>query len=112
MIMPIYEYVCDDCKKNFEVFVGVHDGSVQACKYCAGSNIRKLISNCSFQLKGSGWYITDYARKDAASSKGKKPLSGEQPSSFASEGASGSNETATAATDKDTTKPASSEKAA
>ena len=60
--MPIYEYACDDCQKNFEVFVGVRDGAVQECKYCSGRNIRKLISNCSFQLKGSGWYETDFKK--------------------------------------------------
>jgi len=110
--MPIYEYACDDCQKNFEVFVGVRDGAVQECKYCSGKNIRKLISNCSFQLKGSGWYVTDYARKDAASSNGKKPAAGSQPAAAASESSSGSSEAAPASTDKDSFKPASSEQAA
>lgn len=111
--MPIYEYACDDCQKNFEVFVGVRDGAVQECKYCAGKNIRKLISNCSFQLKGSGWYVTDYARKDAASSNGtngKKTSADDQPAAATADSSSGSSETAAAP--KDSSSPASSEKAA
>ena len=62
--MPIYEYECDNCKEAFEVFLGINDPQVEACPNCNGKEVRKLISNCSFQLKGSGWYLTDYARKD------------------------------------------------
>ena len=62
--MPIYEYECDNCKEAFEVFLGINDPQVVACPNCKGKEVRKLISNCSFQLKGSGWYLTDYARKD------------------------------------------------
>lgn len=62
--MPIYEYKCEDCSKVFEVFLGIKDKPIRQCIHCNGKNIRKLISNCSFQLKGTGWYLTDYARKD------------------------------------------------
>ena len=62
--MPIYEYECDSCKEAFEVFLGINDPQVESCPNCNGTEVRKLISNCSFQLKGSGWYLTDYARKD------------------------------------------------
>ena len=62
--MPIYEYECDNCKEAFEVFLGINDPLVESCPNCNGKEVRKLISNCSFQLKGSGWYLTDYARKD------------------------------------------------
>ena len=62
--MPIYEYECDNCKEAFEAFLGVNDPQVETCPNCNGKEVRKLISNCSFQLKGSGWYLTDYARKD------------------------------------------------
>ncbi len=110
--MPIYEYACDDCKKNFEVFVGVRDGAVQECTYCSGKNIRKLISNCSFQLKGSGWYVTDYARKDASSSNGKKPPAGDQGAAASSDSSSGGSETAAAPADKASSTPAAPEKAA
>ncbi len=62
--MPIYEYECDNCKEAFEVFLGINDPQVKVCPNCNGKEVRKLISNCSFQLKGSGWYLTDYSRKD------------------------------------------------
>jgi len=62
--VPIYEYECDNCKEAFEVFLGINDPQIEACPNCKGKEVRKLISNCSFQLKGSGWYLTDYARKD------------------------------------------------
>jgi len=111
--MPIYEYVCDDCQKNFEVFVGVHDAALQECKYCEGKNIRKLISNCSFQLKGSGWYKTDYAGKEANSSAGdKKGSAGEKTCTDTSDSASQGSESKTTSTDSDASKPGSSEKAA
>ena len=73
--MPIYEYECADCDQTFEVFLGIKDPPVQECTNCKSTKIRKLVSNCSFQLKGTGWYVTDYAKKDphASSSENKKP---------------------------------------
>ena len=60
--MPIYEYQCLDCGKKFETMQKITEEPLSSCPYCSG-NVRKLVSNCSFQLKGSGWYVTDYARK-------------------------------------------------
>jgi len=62
--VPIYEYECKNCKEIFEVFLGINDPAVETCPKCNSTDIKKLVSNCSFQLKGSGWYLTDYARKD------------------------------------------------
>jgi putative FmdB family regulatory protein len=62
--MPIYEYACDTCG-TFEVTQRITDRPLRRCPTCKGK-IRKLISNTSFQLKGSGWYVTDYAGKDGA----------------------------------------------
>ena len=59
--MPIYEYVCQKCG-TFEVTQRITEKPLGKCPTCKGK-IRKLISNTSFQLKGTGWYITDYARK-------------------------------------------------
>jgi putative FmdB family regulatory protein len=59
--MPIYEYDCQKCG-TFEVTQRITDKPLGKCPTCKGK-IRKLISNTSFQLKGTGWYITDYARK-------------------------------------------------
>ena len=65
--MPIYEYECSKCGKVFEAMQKVTDKPLARCKYCNGK-VERLISNTSFQLKGSGWYVTDYARKPAADS--------------------------------------------
>ncbi len=60
--MPIYEYKCEKCGKEFEVFQGIADPAVTACKFCKGK-VSKLMSLSSFHLKGSGWYVTDYGGK-------------------------------------------------
>jgi len=62
--VPIYEYECKSCGETFEVFLNSSDKPVKKCEYCNSTKIQKLISNCSFQLKGTGWYATDYANKD------------------------------------------------
>jgi putative FmdB family regulatory protein len=60
--MPIYEYKCEKCG-TFEVTQRIIEKPLSKCPSCKGK-VKKLISNTSFQLKGTGWYITDYARKD------------------------------------------------
>ena len=71
--MPIYEYECKSCGETFEVFLSASDKPVKKCTQCNSTKIQKLISNCSFQLKGTGWYATDYANKDKnTGSKNKK----------------------------------------
>ena len=62
--MPIYEYSCQQCG-DFEVTQKIKDKPLTRCPTCKGK-VKKLISNTSFQLKGTGWYITDYSRKDKA----------------------------------------------
>lgn len=58
--MPIYEYRCEKCG-DFETTQRITDDPLQRCPTCK-RKVKRLISNTSFQLKGSGWYITDYAR--------------------------------------------------
>lgn len=67
--MPIYEYHCGKCG-DFEVMQKMSDKPLTTCPTCR-RKVNKLISSTSFQLKGSGWYVTDYARKGGAGS-GKK----------------------------------------
>ena len=62
--MPIYEYQCQKCG-HFELTKRITDKPLSRCPTCKGK-VKKLISNTSFQLKGTGWYVTDYARKDKA----------------------------------------------
>ena len=59
--MPIYEYKCSGCGKNFEVFQKISDEPLTECRFCKGP-LSKLISNCAFHLKGDGWYVTDYKK--------------------------------------------------
>jgi putative FmdB family regulatory protein len=64
--MPLYEYECDSCGHRFEVIQKFSDPPLQTCPKC-GASIRKLQSAPAFQFKGSGWYVTDYAKKEVAS---------------------------------------------
>jgi putative FmdB family regulatory protein len=63
--MPIYEYKCRKCGKQFEAFQGITEPELKNCKFCKGK-VHKLVSLSSFSLKGSGWYATDYAGKKPA----------------------------------------------
>ena len=62
--MPLYEYQCEDCDHRFEVIRKFSDPPLEKCPKCGGP-VRKLFSSPAIQFKGSGWYITDYARKDS-----------------------------------------------
>ena len=63
--MPIYEYRCSKCGEVFEALQKFSDKPLTRCKFCQG-RVERLISSSSFQLKGSGWYLTDYARKSSS----------------------------------------------
>lgn len=60
--MPIYEYECQKCHAHTEVMQKMTEKPLTKCKACGG-RLEKLWSSTSFQLKGSGWYVTDYAAK-------------------------------------------------
>ena len=68
--MPIYEYKCSSCGKTMEIMQKFSDKPFTKCPSCSGK-LAKLISNCSFHLKGSGWYVTDY-KKNGTSKKEKE----------------------------------------
>jgi len=85
--MPIYEYQCHKCG-IIEVTQRITQKALTKCPTCK-SKIKKLISNTSFQLKGTGWYITDYARKgqtngESKSDNGSKSSSSESKSDSSS----------------------------
>ena len=70
--MPLYEYKCDACGHRFEKIQKFSDPLETACPKCGGI-VRKLMSSPAIQFKGSGFYITDYAKKDhVASAKADK----------------------------------------
>ena len=64
--MPLYEYECDACGHRFEVIQKFSDAPIDKCPKC-GAAVRKLMSSPAIQFKGSGWYITDYAKKESTS---------------------------------------------
>ena len=72
--MPIYEYECKKCHKLTEVMQKMSDPGPAKCPKCGSKRIERVMSQTSFQLKGEGWYITDYSRKDkeAKSAKSRK----------------------------------------
>jgi putative FmdB family regulatory protein len=69
--MPIYEYECSDCGKQFEVFQKFSEEPLSRCHDCGG-HVHKLISRTSFILKGTGWYATDYASPERKKAEGIK----------------------------------------
>ena len=70
--MPMYEYRCLSCGLEFEKLQHFSDPPITTCEACGGP-VKKLISQTSFILKGTGWYVTDYARKGNHGSNGSKP---------------------------------------
>jgi putative FmdB family regulatory protein len=58
--MPIYEYVCQKCGHHLEIMQKMSDKPLSKCPECKGK-LEKIFSQTSFQLKGSGWYVSDYA---------------------------------------------------
>ena len=66
--MPLYEYRCTQCGKIEEAIQKFSDAPLTTCKHCSGK-LNKLISQSSFHLKGSGWYVTDYANKKSGASQ-------------------------------------------
>ena len=83
--MPLYEYQCDSCGHRFEVIQKFSDAPIAVCPSCGGA-VRKLLSSPAIQFKGSGWYITDYARAgkpDSANVPSGKTESGAAPAETA-----------------------------
>jgi len=72
--MPLYEYQCKKCGHRFEKIQKFSDHPVKKCPQCGGA-VEQVISAPAVQFKGSGWYVTDYARKShtsASSDSGSK----------------------------------------
>lgn len=118
--MPLYEYKCEGCGEVFEVIQKFADEPLTVHEKCGG-HVNRLMSAPSFQFKGSGWYVTDYA-KGGASGPGKgesgksesgksesgKSESGKSDSSKSDSGSKTSTDTATKTESKSESKPAAS----
>ena len=76
--MPLYEYLCDVCGHRFEVIQKYSDAHIDTCPKCAGA-VHKLFSSPAIQFKGSGFYITDYARAGKADSASGSNEKGDKP---------------------------------
>jgi putative FmdB family regulatory protein len=77
--MPLYEYQCQKCGHRFERIQRFSDPLVEKCPDCGG-RVEQLISAPAVQFKGSGWYVTDYARKPAGASSGGSDSGGKSES--------------------------------
>jgi putative FmdB family regulatory protein len=98
--MPIYEYRCQSCGKEFEEWQKFSDPPVEKCSDCGGKTCR-LISQSTFVLKGTGWYVTDYGRKDSCSYR--KPAEKKESASESKPSESKSSESKSADTGSTTT---------
>ena len=73
--MPIYEYRCSSCGHELEALQKFSDAPLRACPACTKDTLVKLMSAAGFQLKGSGWYATDF--KGSGSKPAAKPETGD-----------------------------------
>jgi putative FmdB family regulatory protein len=92
--MPLYEYECQSCGKRFERIQKYSDPLIDACPKC-GSSVQKLLSSPAIQFKGSGFYITDYAKKDSGSSEKSKAEKAEKAEKSEKSGESSGSEAKT-----------------
>ncbi len=82
--MPIYEYVCEKCRKKTEVIQRIGERPLKVCPHCGGK-LKKAFSAPAIQFKGSGFYITDYARASGESGGSKSESKSESTSESKSE---------------------------
>ncbi len=90
--MPIYAYRCEDCGHAQDFLQKISDPLIDVCPSCASKNFRKQVTAAGFQLKGGGWYVTDF--RDG----GKKPAEGAakgEPKSDAKDGSKSASESGT-----------------
>jgi putative FmdB family regulatory protein len=104
--MPLYEFECEACQTRFERIQKFTDANPESCPTCGKGPVRRLFSSPAIQFKGSGFYITDYAKK-STSEAGSKSGSAASESS-ASKDSSGSTGSSSTSTDSSSSKPAES----
>jgi putative FmdB family regulatory protein len=108
--MPLYEYQCDACSNRFERIQKFSDPHVDTCPSCGGT-VKKLLSSPAIQFKGSGWYITDYAKKssgDSGKGSGSTSDSDKGTGSTSTSSSSSSDTSTSSSTDKGSTSGGSS----
>ena len=97
--MPLYEYECESCGNRFERIQKFSDPLVDACPSCSGP-VRKLLSSPAIQFKGSGWYITDYAKKGSDGGGAKKDTSAAPASDSGGTSSTGTSSSSASSTTK------------
>jgi putative FmdB family regulatory protein len=108
--MPLYEYECSACGHHFEVIRKFSDPPEEKCPKCGGV-VRKLQSAPAFQFKGTGWYVTDYAKSGQSESKGStegKKEEGKKEKDAAPETSSKSDSSSSGSSTTSTTSPGTS----
>jgi len=103
--MPLYEYECEACGNRFERIQKFSDPLVDVCPKCGSGPVKKLFSSPAIQFKGSGWYITDYAKKGSpdsstTASQSKSTTSESSSSDSSSSSSSETKPASTTSTDK------------
>src|SRR3954462_6927942 len=83
--MPLYEYECEVCRQRFERIQKYSDPLIEVCPLCGKSPVRKLLSSPAIQFKGSGFYITDYAKKSSSEAGSKSSSEGSSSDSKSSD---------------------------
>src|SRR4051794_31318271 len=86
--MPLYEYECESCGNRFELIRKFSDPPLETCPKCSRGPVKKLLSSPAIQFKGTGWYITDYAKKNTTDA-GQSGSSKSSDKSSSGNGASG-----------------------
>ena len=94
--MPLYEYRCKNCHHQFERIQKFSDDPVRICPECGQQAVEQLLSAPAVQFKGSGWYVTDYARKGAPGASSESGAGKGNGSSSTSSSASDSKPSASA----------------
>ncbi len=101
--MPLYEYLCSACAHRFERIVKFSDPALKTCPQCGKDTIEQMISAPAVQFKGSGWYVTDYARKNSSPGSSSNKSEGSSDSTSSAKEGSGAGDSSAG--------PATSEKA-
>ncbi len=113
--MPLYEYQCEACHHRFErIQKSYSDAPIETCPNCGKGPVRKLISSPAIQFKGSGWYITDYAKKsgtDGAPTGGATSSTTDNTEKSGKTDTSGKTDKAEAGSKSESSTPASSDTA-
>ena len=78
--MPLYEYQCNECEHRFELIQKFSDALASICPKCDGA-VTKLMSSPAIQFKGTGWYITDYARNPSAGEPSRSEIASKKDAS-------------------------------